>query len=130
MAEPAEITLEPMIEGDTWQGITSIGPVTFVDENEDPVAVPGVIASVELDFSRGPRKPVLLHCTSAVSVATHGQCPILIGDAAAWEMSIPPMPYDLFNLPAGTWIGDLKVIYNTNPGTKITLYRITQVVTP
>jgi len=134
--DPVPITLDPMTEGDSWDGIPVIGPITFghYDTATPPVwhddSLPGILTKLILSFRRDGTKDVALHCESGSGAVIYH--PIIIdhdgsNNPPTWEAHIAPMGFLAFPLTAGRWVGDLEAIYDdTN---KKTLYRVTQVVT-
>jgi hypothetical protein len=102
------ITLDPVVEGDTWGGIPGIGPVTF---NTDPPAYPA--AEVRMNFRKGSGSTGI-----DLSTDTGG---IVIVDADTWELSVPPVPYPQFSLTQGNWEADLEI--TDTAGTRLTVAR-------
>lgn len=137
--DPVEITLDPMTEGDSWDGIPVIGPIVFrhydpEDEaaGEDGYVIddpPGPLVAARLTFARKDEAVNVLVCSSDVTApAPSGQHPITITDAETWALVVPPMDYADFPMTAGTWEADFEFFWGT--GHKKTYYRITQVIKP
>jgi len=140
--EPVAITLDPMTEGDSWDGIPVIAP-TF-GHWTDPVAKtgwvddnpPGTLVKARLFFRREGFKDVQLHCESVTFGESRDEIdqPIIIdhngtNSPPTWALHIDPMGFDSFPLTAGTWTGDFEFIFGDGSQKK-TYYRITQVVNP
>lgn len=136
----ATVTLEPMTEGDTWAGITRIGPLAFRHYDPDDSQAgdddyviddpPGVVDSVKLHFAKEGFYTAVLKCESS---GDPGTFPITIvsGDQNSgdpWTFSVPVIADDEFPLRAGTWLGELEVVYGG--GVRKTLLMVRQVVNP
>ncbi len=116
---PVDITLTPITEGDTWQGIASIGPVTI---NGDAPA--SELASMSLHFVRvNERLPSIKIGSTGVVDA-----PIVIDNAATWEAHIPIIGPSVFNLKQGDYVGSLRTV--DAAGVVLTLYTLHLTVRP
>lgn len=91
---PPTYTLQPMVRGDQWRGISSITILV----NGDPPASTLASARMHFRLSRDSRE-IGLGLSSAVA----GE--ITIVSAANWQMSVPPRS---LNLHAGLWGWDLE----------------------
>lgn len=104
--EAHQIDLAPHTEGTTWEGISSIGPITFSDGLGDPFTPPNPIDDAWCQFRRGgPDGPVAL----SFSTAGDPHIPITLVSAANWELSIPPVSYDKIPLKHGPYHWSLKI---------------------
>jgi hypothetical protein len=104
------VTLDPVVEGDTWPGVPGIGPVTI---NSEPFEFP--IALARMHFRR-----VVATTTTGLDLSTDTGG-ITIVDASTWELSIPPVPYPAFSLTQGNWEADLEI--TDSAGTRLTVAR-------
>jgi hypothetical protein len=104
------VTLDPVVEGDTWPGIPGIGPVTI---NTEPPAY--AADQARLHFRR-----VNATTTTGIDLSTETGG-IVIVDAATWELSVPPVPYPQFSLTQGNWEADLEI--TDSAGTRLTVAR-------
>jgi hypothetical protein len=90
--------LDPTHQGDSWEGIPAIGPVTV--NTEQP---PAAAALVRMHFRR-------VNSTSSegldLSSETGG---LVIMNAETWEFMVPEIPYGEFTLTQGEWEADLEV---------------------
>ena len=88
---PETVFFEPCVEGDDWEGVPTVGPVTF--NGQQPSAA---LSSARLVFYESI-------ITYPELVLTSGAGNIVIEDAVTWEMSIPIVPAESFTLKAGTY---------------------------
>lgn len=102
--DPALVTLENHRAGDTWQGIPTIGPI-LISVDDAPAASPSApLASARLHLTRnGDSEPTL-----KIGMDPADDAPLLIVDAATWEMSIPEVSKSVFNPVPGIYTGDLE----------------------
>jgi hypothetical protein len=120
---PAIITIEDHVSGDTWQGIPVIGPIQILS-GETLINFPHAIASARLNFSRiAAPFPVFAMSTSGDAMA-----PIIIVDADAWELAIPPVSPDIWTPAPGSYQGHLET--TDTEGTVLTIYDIRFTVLP
>ena len=92
--------------GDSWLGIPTIGPLG-VDDGGDGYQVPmgTPITAAALHFFRvGATVPAITFETGGT-----GDAPLVIQDAANWELSVPPVNPEDFTLPAGNYVALLKI---------------------
>jgi hypothetical protein len=93
--KPATLVLEPMVQGDTWDGIPSI---TLMINGAPPAEA---LASVRMRFQRdGKQLPNYVELTSTVAAQ------ITISSAAGWELVVPPQPVP--DLTRGSWSWNLE----------------------
>lgn len=118
--QPVQILLEPHVAGDTWEGISSIGPVLF-----DGAAPPHVLVKAWIYFKEGDNYPP---CARVATAPDAGEAPILLLDPAAWSLSVPPVAPALFPLTPGNWKWSFKTI--DAAGILRTLYHGVLEVTP
>lgn len=97
---PAIVQLAAHVEGDSWQGIPTIGPFVI---NDAPPATPA--ARVRLRLSRVP--PVVGATREFDSLGEDAEIEIV--DAATWEFSLPRVHFSKFTLPAGKYEGQLEI---------------------
>lgn len=116
---PVEIQLEPHVAGDTWEGISSIGPVLFDGE---PPGSP--VVSANLCFSQGQDYPVAAKLSTSPA---EGEGLIVIDDASTWSFTVPPVDPELFPLAPGAWLWRFKTV--DADGIERTLYKGVQEVT-
>ena len=104
---PAVITLYQMVEGATWPGIPTIGPVVFSEPGDaSPLPPPCGLVAAELRFFP-------LGGTEAAIVLGSGPgaaAPItIVGDGSTWELAIPPVAPGVWSLAAGKYAGHLEL---------------------
>jgi hypothetical protein len=85
MSRPARITLTPVVEGDTWDGLT-------ISWTSDGTAFADNLTSVAMEF-KTPQDTVALTLSSEDGDIT-------IDDANAWEITVLP---SILPLAAGVW---------------------------
>lgn len=98
-APPVKVDLSPFVEGDTWNGIQLIGPVTI---NGDPPAAS--LAVARLGFKRNYSD--FQHAAMVSSQDGEGG-PLEIIDADLWTMSVPAQQLPLL---AGQYRWDLETV--------------------
>jgi len=91
--KPENITLEPFVAGDHWEGI----PALTIQINNAPPA--SALGSVRLRFTKDERTTEVVELSSEDDEIT-------IVDAAAWEISIPEQAVP--GLTAGKWRWNLE----------------------
>ena len=103
---PAPIILPDHTRGDTWLGIPTIGPIGVTDGGDAyqvPVGAP--IVAAKLHFIKvGDTVPAIAFETDG-----SGDAPIVIQDAANWELSVPPVAPADFPLSVGNYVGLLQI---------------------
>jgi hypothetical protein len=85
MSRPAKITLTPIVEGDTWDGLT-------ISWASDGTAFADSLTSVVMEF-KTPQDTVALSLTSEDGDIT-------IDDANTWEITVLPT---ILPLTSGVW---------------------------
>ncbi len=101
--DPAIITLENHVTGDTWQGIPVIGPIQ-IQSGETLVNFPYPLASARLHLTRlNTRSPSLTLATSGSPMA-----PITISNATTWELVIPPVAPSVWAPTPGDYQGHFE----------------------
>ena len=120
--KPAKINdLDDHVSGDTWQGISAIGPVLCGPNGTDPM--PYAAASCRLWFTREGSKTVSLRLASATaSDYAEADGPINIMDAAAWSFSVPKVTPEVWAPAPGNYSGHFEVT-DIN-GDTLTIYDI------
>lgn len=98
---PAQFNLDDHVQGDTWEGITLIGPVTI---NGAAPALP--LASATLTFRRSYSdfEPAYVLTTGT---PPQGQGQMTLQSAAEWRLSVPAQPLPL---KAATWRWDVTMV--------------------
>lgn len=115
---PTQVTLDPMVRGDTWLGIPSLGPITI--DGQPPSAA---VASARMYFRRS-----VLDISPAYELRSSpgsGEGAVSIDDAAAWVFSVPAQPLPL---APGKWKWDME--FTDANGFVYTFYAGTQQVNP
>lgn len=121
--DPAIITLENHVSGDTWQGIPVIGPIQ-IQSGSSFANFPYPLELVRLHLARlGSKKASLTLSSSGSSMA-----PIDILDANTWQMAIPPVAPSVWSPEPGNYQGHFEC--SDEQGTIITLYDIRFQVLP
>lgn len=92
--KPGTYNLPSVTEGDTWRGV----PALRVRVNGAPPSQP--LALVRMQIRRRAEDAAAL-----VSLHSGAGGGIVIGDAADWDVSIPPRVLDL---PAGRYVHDIE----------------------
>lgn len=107
MATPAQLTLKPFTEGDTWEGIQVTG-ITMT--NGDPL--PSPLALVKMQFRRNPND-----ATVGGRLSSEIGGGIIIVNAEDYVFNIPARQMRL--MQAGTWLWDIQL---TDESDVITTY--------
>ena len=125
--KPVSVVLEDHTAGDSWQGIPTIGPIT-----NNGVPMPFPIARVQMTISKGNihsttssgrLKPSLyLDSQAPEEGETITKYPITIVDAETWEISIPRVPKEGFQVSPGYYVGALRI--TDSDGMVITTHEI------
>ena len=110
---PEFIRLNDHRRGDTWPGILSIGPVTFLLNDSDVSLPENPLASCRMQFR--DKKDVLGYELS--TSPEEGQGTITIVDADSWLISVPAQALPL---DGGSWLWDFEA--TDSAGWTITLY--------
>lgn len=95
---PVTVDLQELVHGDTWQGITSIGPITVNGSPPD-----NACAKVLMGFGKAETWPACAYVLASSPDAEQGT--ITIEDAAAWLFSIPAQDLPL---DPGDWKWDIR----------------------
>lgn len=105
--KPAIIILDPHTQGDTWQGIETIGPILISVDGAPAVQMAYPIASARMYWRKSESHPVVarLSTTPALDVSPI----LLVGTGETWELTIPPIQAALFPLTKGMWYSQLEI---------------------
>ncbi len=119
---PPIIILFNHVAGDTWVGIPTIGPLQVENPDDGTMTRPGVpLDSATLEWTlEGAAAPALV-----ISSAVGAAAPLSLVSAIQWELSVPPIGPEIFNLPAGKYLGRLKTIDSTGVVFTLHWYRLT-----
>ena len=98
MAAPGQLNLEPIVRGDTWDGI----PKIVFEINGSPP--PNDLAFVRMQFRQEPESN-----PAGASLDSDGNG-IVINDAATWDITISPTK---LGLTAGKWLWDVETTDST-----------------
>lgn len=119
MSKPSIVELDHHTPGDDWPGIPTIGPIRISIDGGEPIPMSVPIRSARAYWVKGENYPAQVkHQTDPVT----GELPIILVDAANWELSIPKVAGALFPLTRGQWYSHLEI--TDEEGTILTTHEL------
>ena len=124
--DPPVVRLYNLVSGDTWPGISKIGPIMMRGPDPDAETVPmeAAVASARMSFIRtGSTTPSL-----RLGSGDGFDAPIVVSSAQDWELAIPAVPPSIWTPAPGNYCSDLEIT-DVN-GVVRTTHRFILTVTP